>query len=81
MTTKRKLLIGGLALGALAGFGAGFARLGACAHERHAHRRAAFEDRVADVCVRAAERARGDGAGERAHLHGPRGHGPGTDAP
>lgn len=71
MTTKRKLLIGALALGALGGFGAGFARLGARAHERHAHRRAAFEDRVADVCVRAAARA---GGGAEANAQ-PRSHG------
>jgi hypothetical protein len=54
---RRRILIGLLALGALGGFAAGFARL--CAH-RHGGwhgRHEAFERRVADVCAEAALRA------------------------
>ncbi len=50
---KRIFLIGLFSFGTVAGFGHGFAHLGSC----HANRRAAFEDRVADVCTRSAERA------------------------
>jgi hypothetical protein len=49
-------LIAALAVGTVAGFGHGIASLGHCAAERHAERRAAFEDHVAEVCTRAAER-------------------------
>ncbi len=50
---KRRILIVLLGLGAVAGFAAGLGRL--CHHGRD---RAAFENHVADVCVRAAERAK-----------------------
>jgi hypothetical protein len=50
----RKLVIVLLGLGTVAGFAAAFGRH----HWRHhhGHHRAAFEQRVADVCVRASER-------------------------
>ncbi len=51
---RRKALIFVLALGAVAGFASG---LFGC-HYRGMERRQAFEDHVADVCTRAAERAR-----------------------
>lgn len=50
---KRKLAIAALGLGAVLGFGSGFRHM-RCHHEA---RRAAFEDHIADVCVRAAARA------------------------
>ena len=53
---KRVFLIGLFSLGTIAGFGHGIAHLGSCASSCHADRRAAFEDRVADVCTRSAER-------------------------
>jgi hypothetical protein len=55
----RKLLIVLLALGAIAGFSAGFARLWHFHHYGPGygwHRGERFEQRVADVCVEAAER-------------------------
>jgi len=54
---RRKALMFVLALGAVAGFASGV--LGC--HYRGAERRQAFEDHVADVCTRAAERAHGHG--------------------
>ena len=51
---RRKGLILVLALGAVAGFASG---LYGC-HYHGVERRQAFEDHVADVCVRAAERTR-----------------------
>lgn len=52
---RRKALIVVLAVGAIAGFASG---LFGCHH--HAwERRQSFEDHMADVCVRAAERSRG----------------------
>lgn len=51
---RRKALIGVLALGAIAGFGTS---LFGC-HYHRSDRRAAFEDHIADVCTRAAERSR-----------------------
>ncbi|HEV8245181.1 MAG TPA: hypothetical protein VGP93_05410 [Polyangiaceae bacterium] len=56
---RRGLLIFVLALGAIAGFGVGFAHL--CGFHRYGHGfrgegRDEFENHVADVCVRAAER-------------------------
>jgi hypothetical protein len=51
---RRKALIFVLALGAAAGFASG---LFGC-HYRGMERRQAFEDHVADVCTRAAERVR-----------------------
>lgn len=50
---KRKALIALLALGTAGGYAAGFASM-SC---RAKHRRAAFEDHVADVCLRAVQRA------------------------
>ena len=50
---RRKIVMGLLALGAVAGFGAGFARMGYWHGRHHDH----FERRVADVCVEAALRA------------------------
>ena len=60
---KRRLLIGLLAVGTLAGFGSGFFHMGARAHAR----RAAFEAHVADLCVESAIRT---------SLRGEPGHGP-----
>ena len=51
---RRKGLILVLALGAIAGFASG---LYGC-HYHGVERRQAFEDHVADVCTRAAERSR-----------------------
>ena len=51
---KRNALIAVLALGAIAGFGSS---LFGC-HYHHSARREAFEDHIADVCTRAAERSR-----------------------
>ncbi|MEO6599222.1 MAG: hypothetical protein ABIQ16_05065 [Polyangiaceae bacterium] len=53
---RRKLLMLGLGLGAMAGFASG---IFGC-HFRN-ERRQAFEDHVADVCTRAAERSRDHG--------------------
>lgn len=49
---KHKLLIVLLGLGTIAGYGASCASL----HGHHGQRHAHFEDRVADVCVAAANR-------------------------
>jgi hypothetical protein len=90
---RRKLLIGLLAFGTVAGFGSGFFSMahGGC-RNHHAQRRAAFERHVADVCVEAAQRAdrradRRDGRGgdwdrfdHRGHHHGRHGH-PGERPP
>ena len=76
---KRRLLIGLLAFGTVAGFGSGIAST-ACWHHRAEQRREAFEQHVADVCVDAAYRA-GRGAPTDAppppppRQHGPRGYG------
>lgn len=51
---RRKGLILVLALGAIAGFASG---LYGC-HYHGVERRQAFEDHIADVCTRAAERSR-----------------------
>ena len=51
----RTFLIVLLSLGAATGFAVGFHRLGNHGF-RHGHRHAEFENHVADVCVRAAER-------------------------
>jgi hypothetical protein len=51
---KHKALLVVLALGAIAGFGSS---LFGC-HYHHAGRREAFEEHIADVCTRAAERSR-----------------------
>lgn len=50
---KRRALIALLSVGTVGGFGSGFASL-KC---RHHHRRAQFEQHVADLCVQAAARA------------------------
>lgn len=50
----RTILIVLLSLGAATGFAVGFHRLGN--HGFRGHRHAEFENHVADVCVRAAER-------------------------
>jgi hypothetical protein len=50
---KRKILMIVLGLGAIAGFGTGFASL----HHCHAGRRAALERHVARVCLEAAREA------------------------
>lgn len=47
---KRKLLIGLFAFGTVAGYGSSFA----CFKHRHEHRRAHFEQHVAQVCLEAA---------------------------
>jgi hypothetical protein len=51
---RRRILIVVLALGALGGYASGFASLAKCRHAR----RAAFERRVAEVCVEAARAPR-----------------------
>ena len=51
---RRKALIVVLALGAVAGFASGLY----CCHYHSLERRQAFEDHIADVCTRAAERSR-----------------------
>lgn len=62
---KRKVLIGLLAFGTVAGYAAGCARI---AHHKH-HRHHAFEHRVADVCAAAAHRvySRQDPSAPAAH--------------
>ena len=50
---RRKLLIAVLALGTVGGYAAGFASMRSC----HNHRRDAFEQRVAKVCVDAARQS------------------------
>lgn len=52
---KRRLLIALLGFGTVVGFGSGFASVAACG-SRHAERRQAFEQHVADICVDAARR-------------------------
>ena len=52
---RRKVLIFVLAMGAIGGFASG---LYGC-HYHDIERRRAFEDHIADVCTRAAERSRG----------------------
>ena len=53
----RTILMVVLSLGAATGFAIGFHRLGHHGFYGHGgHRRAEFEEHVADVCVRAAER-------------------------
>jgi hypothetical protein len=61
----RKIVIGLLLVGAVAGFAAGFRGL---AYHRGAHwaRHAEFERHVADVCVEAAQRTLSKGAGAAA---------------
>jgi len=51
---RHRALIVVLALGAVAGFGSG---LYSC-HYHGIERRQAFEDHIADICTRAAERSR-----------------------
>jgi hypothetical protein len=71
MTTMffgRKLLIGVLAFGTVAGYASGFASFGHCATRHHEARRAAFEARVADVCTRSAERVYQGRSHEVLHL-------------
>jgi hypothetical protein len=59
---KRKILIGALALGTLAGFGSGFASL-----HHHCHHRDEMAARLTRTCVDAAMEAAGrDGANEAA---------------
>jgi len=53
---KRAFLIVLFGLGTVGGFAHGFAGLGRCAARHHDERRMEFEDHVADVCLRAAER-------------------------
>jgi len=60
---RRKALMVVLAIGAVAGFASG---IWGCRHHRE-DRRQAFEDHVADVCTRAAERARGE-RNDRPHV-------------
>lgn len=52
----RKLLIGLLAFGTVAGYASGFASFAHCARRGHEARRDAFEAHVAEVCTRAAHR-------------------------
>lgn len=84
---KRVFMIALLSVGAVGGFAHGFASLAFCAARHHESRRAYFEDHVADVCTRSAERVfdeRGAdprGYESRGHEHRPDGlgrpqHGP-----
>lgn len=61
---KRKIIMGLLALGTIGGFASGFASM-RC-HGKY--RREAFQDRVAETCVRAAKRVEQEDARERAAL-------------
>lgn len=70
MPFGRKLLIGLLAFGTLAGYASGIASFAHCA-SRHEARRAAFEAHVADVCTRAALRAHEERA-QHERRHGTR---------
>lgn len=67
---KRKLVIALLALGTVGGFASGFRSM-RCHHQA---RREAFENHVADVCVRAAQRS--EGRFEREDGRSERGEGP-----
>lgn len=61
---KRKLIMVGLALGTVAGFGSGIASMKCRAHHRRAH----FKHYVTDVCadaVRQADRSKGEEVGSR----------------
>ena len=63
---KRKLLMVVLGLGAVLGFGAGFARMchaGSGPHGGHFGRHAEFERRVADTCTESALRVYGQKTG------------------
>jgi hypothetical protein len=59
---RRKALIFVLAVGSVVGFASG---LFGCHYHGMAHRQA-FEDHIADVCTRAAERAHGGAAAPHA---------------
>jgi hypothetical protein len=65
----RRILMGVLAFGAVAGYASGFASLGWHASHCHQQRRAAFEEHVAEVCTRAAERVHDERAEERFERH------------
>lgn len=73
---KRRLLIGLLAFGTVAGYGSGLASFGWHARACHEHRREAFEQRVADVCTRSAHRVYDERGGESGpeDAFRPRGH-------
>lgn len=53
---RRRLLIGLLAFGTVAGYASGIASFGWHARACHEHRREQFERHVADVCTRSAHR-------------------------
>lgn len=57
---KRALLIVLFSIGTVGGFAHGFVSLGRSWASCRAERRRAFEDHVAEVCTRAAERVLGD---------------------
>ena len=61
---KRRLLIGLLAFGTVAGYASGIASFGWHARACHEHRRQAFEQRVADVCTASAHRVYDERRGE-----------------
>ena len=52
---KRAFLVVLFSLGTIGGFAHGFAHVGHCA-QHHQARQRAFENRVADICTRSAER-------------------------
>ena len=54
---KRGVLVVLLSLGAIGGFSHGFARMAQCHESCGASRRDQFEEHIADVCTRSAERA------------------------
>ncbi len=62
---KRGALIALFSFGTIAGFGSGIASVACHAGSCHQSRRAEFEDHVADVCTRAAERVQSEHAADR----------------
>ena len=62
---KRGALIALFSFGAIAGFGHGIASVACHAGSCHQQRRAAFEDHVAEVCTRAADRAQAEHDADR----------------
>ena len=67
---KRKLLIGLLAFGTVAGFVGGCARMHKMAHYRHGDfRHGRFQDRVAETCAEAAHRVYAEKAAAKAVTH------------
>jgi hypothetical protein len=66
---KRGVLVVLLSLGAIGGFTHGFAYMAQCHGSCEASRRDQFEDHIADVCTRAAQRQWDANEAERAEHH------------